>query len=279
MTQLLLETATDVCSVAVARDGALLAERTATEGYRHASHLTVFIREALEAAGLTLAEVDEVVLSDGPGSYTSLRVGAATAKGLCVALPELRLRAVPTLLSLAGASEGDGIVLAVINSRRGEVYGQVFRKSYSENAAGVLIVDDRVSAFKAATPRGEGGDTEEGEEVWWWMEKLTEPMNLRFADAGWFDEVVRLAGGKPITVVGPGQERLLSALTSQGMETEVGGAAPYHCSASHLLAPATAPLSLLTGENAARNIAEVAAYEPFYLNPPFVTKSTKKPLA
>ncbi|MEM9259498.1 MAG: tRNA (adenosine(37)-N6)-threonylcarbamoyltransferase complex dimerization subunit type 1 TsaB, partial [Bacteroidota bacterium] len=105
MVQLLLETATDVCSVALARDGQILAERTATEAHQHASHLTLFIDEVMQKAGTKLTELNEVVLSDGPGSYTSLRVGAATAKGLCLALPGLSLRVVPTLAALMLAAK------------------------------------------------------------------------------------------------------------------------------------------------------------------------------
>ena len=78
---LLLETATDVCSVAIAHDNEVIAEVTAEEIHQHSSHLTIFIRQALKAAGGTMKDLRAIVLSDGPGSYTSLRVGGGYGEG------------------------------------------------------------------------------------------------------------------------------------------------------------------------------------------------------
>ncbi|MEL7161782.1 MAG: tRNA (adenosine(37)-N6)-threonylcarbamoyltransferase complex dimerization subunit type 1 TsaB [Bacteroidota bacterium] len=242
MTQLLLETATEVCSVAVARDGVILAERTATEVHRHASHLTLFIREALEKAAVRMDELEEIVLSDGPGSYTSLRVGAATAKGLCVALPGLRLRVVPTLAALALAARSKDPVLATINSRRGEVYGQLFfgEETYSANEKPGL---ENIHPLRL------------------------EPQNIRLTEPDWWERIATAAGRGYITVVGSGQQRVWDA---GGDASLTGFAGPERCSSVHLLAPAAAPQW--------SRVVDVASYEPFYLNPPFVTKSTKKPL-
>ena len=256
MIRLLLETATEVCSVAVARDGVLLAERTGDDPYLHASHLTVFIKEALARARVQGAEVEEIIVSDGPGSYTSLRVGAATAKGLCVALPGLRLRAVPTLAALAlGVEDADGPVLATINSRRGEVYGQIFHIE-----AGTLV------------PPGDKPPLWSG------------PQNIRLTEAGWWEAICAAAGTPAPIVTGPGQARLRRALPARH---DARFAAPVVCSASLLLAPAGAPTDRLLatqprpgGRPAGALVAsvDVAGYEPLYVNPPFVTKSKKKPL-
>ncbi|WP_116125988.1 tRNA (adenosine(37)-N6)-threonylcarbamoyltransferase complex dimerization subunit type 1 TsaB [Lewinella sp. IMCC34183] len=226
MIRLLLETATDVCSVAVARDGVLLAEVTAPEVQQHASRLTLFVREALEQAGLTLSDVGEVVLSDGPGSYTSLRVGAATAKGLCLALPDLRLAVVPTLQSLATAAPAGPAdrILATINSRRDEVYGQLF-------------------AMDTRTPE-------------------TEVLNIRLKDPQWRGKLRAGAGLGRVWVCGPGQDRIQTALEH---DNALSYGEPGTAAARHLIAPAP-------------RRPDVAAYEPFYLNPPFVTRSKKKPL-
>jgi tRNA threonylcarbamoyladenosine biosynthesis protein TsaB len=97
-TILCIETATPVCSVAVSVDGeqhSLVTERGAN---LHASKLTIIIQQVLDEAGLTLKKLDGVAVSKGPGSYTGLRVGVSTAKGLCYAL-NIPLVAVGTLRS------------------------------------------------------------------------------------------------------------------------------------------------------------------------------------
>ncbi len=226
MVELFLETATDICSVAVARDGVLLAEVTAGAVHQHASHLTRFIQQAVREAGTHLSSLDAVVLSDGPGSYTSLRVGAATAKGLCAALPGLVFEVVPTLEALARASQAEGVdhQLAVIDSRRGEVFGQVFSPATGE--------------------------------------ALTEVMNVRLTEPTWRGNLLDGAGLGRIQVCGPGQARVREVVEDDNAFTFGGATA---AAARYLLAPA-------------RRRPGVAAYAPFYLNPPFVTRSKKKSL-
>lgn len=244
MIQLLLETATDVCSVAVARDGVVLAEHTAAEAHQHSSHLTLFIQQIMAEAGLKMTELQEVVLSDGPGSYTSLRVGGATAKGFCVALPGLKLRAVSTLGALAQAADAQGVILATINSRRGEVYGQLFSR---------------------ARTQVQSEDKEAMESGLW-----TSPQNILLTEEDWYDQLTTAAGTTEITVVGGGQARVLEHLPAGAT---LRATTPEHCAAVHLLAPALAPEE--PGSSASR-LVDPASYEPFYLNPPFVTKSKKK---
>ncbi len=238
MIRLLLETATDVCSVAVAKGDIILAEHTATEAHQHSSHLTLFIQQVMEEAQVKMTDLDEVVLSDGPGSYTSLRVGAATAKGLCLALPGLKLRVVPTLIAIAVASGAGGLSLATIKSRKGEVFGQL------------------VSEF----------------------ESVTEIFNVKIKGPDPFFEPLCREGQCSVVICGPGQDRLSEAewlkdpLWVDAMKNGNNGgySGPKSCSAAHLLAPA-----LSAGYYSSR-LVDVAIYEPFYLNPPFVTKSKKK---
>jgi len=78
-----IETATQVCSVSLAKDGKLLALRELNEKNVHAEVLTLFIQEILEETFLKLSDIDAVAISKGPGSYTGLRIGLSTAKGLC----------------------------------------------------------------------------------------------------------------------------------------------------------------------------------------------------
>lgn len=246
MKRLLLETATDVCSVAVADGDTLLAAHTAEAAHRHSSHLTLYVQQVVNTAGMKLAELDEVVLSDGPGSYTSLRVGAATAKGLCVALPHLKIRVVPTLTALALAAPAhDEMTLATINSRRGEVYAQLFDFRTSQAAADTIRQQE-----KLLPPLLRG------------------PQNLRLTEPDWLEEVMTAAGSAYFQVCGSGQERVHAALKASGEGENIGFTLPSRCSAASLLAPAAAPPY-------SRQV-DVASYEPFYLNAPFVTKSKKK---
>jgi len=127
---LLLETATSVCSVALTQGENVLAMRNSKEEREHASMLTVYIEQVMMEAEKELADLDAVVVSKGPGSYTGLRIGVATAKGLCFAL-EKPLIAIDTPLAMASEYfhlhkeelTKDSILVPVIDARRMEVYG------------------------------------------------------------------------------------------------------------------------------------------------------------
>ena len=121
-----LETATTVCSVSLAKDGQLLAFKEQNGDYSHAENLTLFIEHVLNQADLKLSDVDAIAVSKGPGSYTGLRIGVSTAKGLCYSLNR-PLIAVSTLqyISLAlseGEGRGDVCFCPMLDARRMEVY-------------------------------------------------------------------------------------------------------------------------------------------------------------
>lgn len=78
-----IETATHLCSVVLARNGEVIASRETFEEKSHAAKLTVFIEEVLKEADITVADLDAIAVGKGPGSYTGLRIGVSTAKGLC----------------------------------------------------------------------------------------------------------------------------------------------------------------------------------------------------
>ena len=129
MNILLIETATSVCSVALAQDERIVARRQSTDPNAHSTRLTVFIDEILREAAIKPHQVDAVCVSSGPGSYTGLRIGVSTAKGLCYAL-EKPLLSVPTLLSMAAlyyAQHPDykGFVCPMIDARRMECYTMI----------------------------------------------------------------------------------------------------------------------------------------------------------
>ena len=125
--RLAIETATDRASVALGGAGGRLAERELSGARRHAAELLPLIVETLEAAGAELQDVTELALSDGPGSFTGLRVGAAVAKAL-VQARSLPLWTAPSLMVRARGVGRDGsTVLAVSNALRGEVYAAAYR--------------------------------------------------------------------------------------------------------------------------------------------------------
>lgn len=132
---LLIETATEVCSAAIAADGQLAALAEDPEQLNHAARLTLLIEQCTRQAGIPLAALDAVAVSSGPGSYTSLRVGASVAKGICYALDK-PLIAVPTLQALAAASLAalpgapDVYLLPMLDARRNEVWTAVFDRRF-----------------------------------------------------------------------------------------------------------------------------------------------------
>lgn len=155
MIRIALETATPVGTVAVGRGDRVLAEAGLGVQTRHAESLVPALAVALELAGIERTEVSEVVVGAGPGSFTGVRVAAATAKGLVAALG-LPLLAYPSLLALAAGVPSDRPVCALFDARRGEVYGGCWRVG----AAGIEtvlapmvgLVADVVDATRSVSP-------------------------------------------------------------------------------------------------------------------------------
>ena len=126
MNTLLIETATQVCSVVLASEGRILARRDSDVPNAHSTRLSVFIQEVLDENCLTPRDLGAVCVSAGPGSYTGLRIGVSSAKGICYALG-IPLVSVPTLLSMAALyyrqhPEYKGLVCPMIDARRMECY-------------------------------------------------------------------------------------------------------------------------------------------------------------
>lgn len=129
MNTLLIETATRVCSVVLASEGRILARRDSDVPNAHSTRLSVFIQEVLDENCLTPRDLGAVCVSAGPGSYTGLRIGVSSAKGICYALG-ISLVSVPTLLSMAALyyrqhPEYKGLVCPMIDARRMECYTMV----------------------------------------------------------------------------------------------------------------------------------------------------------
>lgn len=124
---LAIDTATDQASVALGIAGAEPLEENVAGARRHAAALLPMIQGLLHRAGASLDDVSGIALSDGPGSFTGLRVGASVAKALVYARG-LPLWIAPSLLvRAAGVAQADSVVLAVSSALRGEVYAGAYR--------------------------------------------------------------------------------------------------------------------------------------------------------
>lgn len=131
-----IETATDICSVVLADNGVVVAEKTSEPIRDHASSLAVYIDEFFNESGVKPSDLRAVAVSKGPGSYTGLRIGVSTAKGLCYAL-NIPLIAVATTQSMAqlfylNNFEYNGYVVPLLDARRMEVYGAIYNQQLEE---------------------------------------------------------------------------------------------------------------------------------------------------
>ena len=105
---ILIETSTALCSTALLEGGVITARRFADEPRAHAGMTAPFVQQMLDERGLKVSDCDAVCLSMGPGSYTGLRVGSSTAKGLCFGAG-IPLLAVGTLDVLAAQAVEEGL--------------------------------------------------------------------------------------------------------------------------------------------------------------------------
>ena len=140
---ILIETSTSLCSVALAENGAITAYRESSAPKAHASLTAVFVQEVLAERGLALSDCDAVCVSKGPGSYTGLRVGVSTAKGLCFGSGK-PLVAVGTLDTLVAQADNSQFrfIIPMIDARRMEVYAAVFEDSRQITETSPVIVDE-----------------------------------------------------------------------------------------------------------------------------------------
>jgi len=152
---LLLETSTSKCSAALSDGERIISHRETEDPRAHASRLCPFVDGILKEAGLAISDLDAVAVSGGPGSYTGLRVGVSTAKGLCFG-GEKPLISVGTLDVLAWQAieahtlPSGAIIIPMVDARRMEVYTQTFSTAgepLSECEAKVLDADSFSDLF------------------------------------------------------------------------------------------------------------------------------------
>ncbi|MBO4605429.1 MAG: tRNA (adenosine(37)-N6)-threonylcarbamoyltransferase complex dimerization subunit type 1 TsaB [Bacteroidales bacterium] len=145
---ILIETSASLCSVALAEEGEVVAYRESAGGREHAALTAPFVAEVLEERGLKVADCAAVCLSAGPGSYTGLRVGSSTAKGLCfgAGIPLISLSTPDIIVSKAIAQglvpAGCSAIVPMIDARRMEVYSAVYRPDGQRlTEIGPVVVD------------------------------------------------------------------------------------------------------------------------------------------
>lgn len=156
---ILIETSTALCSVALAVDGKIVGSRESDAPKAHASLTAVFIKELLDEQGLFVKDCDAVCVSAGPGSYTGLRVGASTAKGLCFAagIPLLACGTLEVLAAQAAINRlippGCRYIIPMIDARRMEVYTARFTPEGQQlSEVEAVIVDE--NSFSAELSEG-----------------------------------------------------------------------------------------------------------------------------
>ena len=146
---ILIETSTALCSVALAEEGNIVAYRESSAPKAHASLTAVFIQEMLSERGITISDCNAVCVSMGPGSYTGLRVGVSTAKGLCFGSgkPLLAAGTLDTLVAQAnfvipGLTGNPRFIIPMVDARRMEVYTAVFENGRQLTETAPAIIDE-----------------------------------------------------------------------------------------------------------------------------------------
>lgn len=164
-----LETATKVCSVALSNNGKLIALKETDESeYVHGEVITLFIEAVLQQAAITPQQLAAVSVTSGPGSYTGLRIGVSTAKGLCYALniPLIAIDALYNLAVLANNTYPDSTICAMIDARRMEVFSTIYTNNLTiQKPVSADILDEHSYAeFEPFVAVGDG--SYKMQEIW-----------------------------------------------------------------------------------------------------------------
>jgi tRNA threonylcarbamoyladenosine biosynthesis protein TsaB len=141
-----IETATKVCSVAVSLNGELIScKESSSDEYIHGEQLTNYISEVISSANIQLENIAAVSVSSGPGSYTGLRIGVSTAKGLCfgLSIPLIAVPSLSSLIYLAKERHPNTTICAMFDARRMEVFRQVVDENRVELVSvGPQVLDE-----------------------------------------------------------------------------------------------------------------------------------------
>ena len=150
-----LETTAAAASCALWRDGELLAMSYQRSALTHSRTMLPMIEAMLKNAELTVSDIDTVAVARGPGSFTGIRIGVATAKGLCWGA-EKKAVGVSTLEAMAQNvlfAAGDAVICPVMDARRAQVYGALFESSGARITEDAAIAADELAAKVKALGR------------------------------------------------------------------------------------------------------------------------------
>ncbi len=165
MILLSLDASAKSAAVAVSDGDDILAESFINNGYTHSETLLPLVAKTLEKAGKTISQVDAFALTNGPGSFTGLRIGCATVKGLAGERP---CYPVPTLLALAYSAGEEGLIIPMMDARRQQTYTAVYRcragkveQLVQDRAISVAELEEEMKGYLADGERivvpGDGG--------------------------------------------------------------------------------------------------------------------------
>lgn len=164
-----IETATKVCSVALSNEGKLVQlQEIADDQYSHGEQLTLVIQKVIDLEGIKMVDLNAVSVSSGPGSYTGLRIGVSTAKGLCYAL-SIPLISIDTLTSMAQdelVKAESKTICSMIDARRMEVFSALFNSNGKciKLASPDVLDETTYSEFEPFICIGDGA--EKTKELW-----------------------------------------------------------------------------------------------------------------
>lgn len=164
-----IETSTKMCSVSLSEDGALIdVVEENSEKYIHAEKLTVFIEQICKNNQLLLSDLDAIVITSGPGSYTGLRIGVSTAKGLCYALkkPLISVNSLESIAYLTSKKHPSLNICAMIDARRMEVFSTLFNAQLEviKPLSADLLEENTYQEFEPFVVCGDGA--EKIKEIW-----------------------------------------------------------------------------------------------------------------
>lgn len=253
---ILIETSTSVCSVALAEgscaaDARIIASRITSEPRAHASKTAVFVKEVLDECGLSVSDCAAVCVSSGPGSYTGLRVGSSTAKGLCfgAGIPLIAVGTLELLAwqAIAQAPTCDLTIIPMIDARRMEVYSA----EYTAKAP----ADDTAFACEPV--------------------QLTEVSPLVLDETSYAEEI---AAGN-VCFIGDGAEKFEKMLLEKGLLQSSSPDSFYGNNTRFIKANPIADSMLIPAFKALESciFQDTAYFEPFYLKD-FVATVSKKSL-
>ena len=258
---ILIETSTALCSVALAEDGAVTAYRESSAPKAHASLTAVFVQEVLAERGVTLADCDAVCVSMGPGSYTGLRVGVSTAKGLCFGSGK-PLLAVGTLNTLVAQSFSPAEAEANVEPQSG-LYPRAAASAEGNDGYRYIVpmIDARrmevySAVFEIAGQAGNDGANEAGNDA----RQITETAPAIIDETSYAEYLEQ----GPVLFIGDGAGKCADVIKHPNAHF-----CQCHPKASSMLQPALEAYRM-------QDFKDVAYFEPFYLKEFVATVSKKK---